>query len=104
MADILGMRARDRATGEVIVDITDRLTRVIGVFNSGSSAGSLNVPGFANGDGWAAVMEPYAPGGPSTLWSYPIVEIAGTVISWRFPNYQGQSTTIVPCDVVYGVY
>lgn len=105
MADQVGVRVRDRATGNIILDITDRLTRVIGVFNSGSAAGSLNVPAFAMGAGWAAVLEAQLPpSSPSTLYSYPIISISGTTLSWSFPNYQGQSITIIPCDIIYGVY
>lgn len=105
MADVVGFRVRDKLTGNIIVDITDRLTRVIGLFNSGSSAGSISVPGFALGAGWAAVLESQLPpSSPSTLYSYPIISINGTMLSWSFPNYQGQSITIMPCDIIYGVY
>lgn len=105
MADLVGFRTRDKNTGNIIIDITDRLTRVIGLFNSGSTGGTINVPAFALGAGWAAVLESQLPPqSPSTLYSYPIVSISGTTLSWSFPNYQGQPITIVPCDIIYGVY
>lgn len=105
MADVIGLRVRDRATGLVTVEITDRLTRVIGFIDSGTSDSSIIVPGLALGDGWAAVME-YQPGNqsPSTLYSYPIVSVSGSTVSWTFPNYQGQSNTRVSCAIIYGVY
>lgn len=107
MATIRGLRVRDRATGTIILDITDRLTRVIGVINSGSAAGSVSIPAFSLGGGWAAVLESQLPpSSPSTLYSYPIVSIdnVNLTLSWSFPNYQGQTVTIIPCDIIYGVY
>lgn len=105
MADVIGLRVRDRTTGLVTVEITDRLTRVIGFFDSGGANSSINVPAFAMGAGWAAVME-YQPAGQSqtNLYSYPVVLISGTTLSWSFPDYQGQSNTRVSCGIIYGVY
>lgn len=104
MVDTVGFRVRDRS-GTIILDITDRLTRVVGLFNSGGGGGSITIPAFALGAGWAAVLEAQLPpSSPSTLYSYPIVSISGTTLSWSFPNYQGQSITIIPCDIIYGVY
>jgi len=98
-----GLRVRDRTTGLVTVEITNRLTRTIGVINTGSSAGSISVPDFALGAGWACVLESPEPNpNLSFTWSYPIVSISGTTLSWSFLGLGG--STIVPCDVIYGVY
>lgn len=106
MADLVGMRVRDRVTGVVTVDISDRLTRIIGVVNSGSANGSITVPGFVNGDGWVATLEaPETNSSQSALFSYPRGTISGTTLSWDFPAPSGGlSYSIVPCDLMYGVY
>lgn len=42
----VGLRVRDVSTGQVTVEVTDRLTRVIGTFNTGTASGSLTVSDF----------------------------------------------------------
>lgn len=98
----IGLRVRDRVTGVVTLDVTDTLTRIIGMVNSGFSSGSISVPEFANGRPW------YYTDGPS--FSNPfrfgrqvVVTISGTTLSWSFS--QG-----IPADaynatnIVYGIY
>ncbi|UOL48386.1 hypothetical protein [Pseudomonas phage Almagne] len=102
MPDLIGMRIRDQTSGLVVVEITDRLTRIIGTFNTGSGAGSMNVPDFSLGTGFACILEAPDPvNNLSNTWRFPRVTISGTTMSWDFP---GQSGTNVACDVVYGVY
>lgn len=103
MADLFGMRVRDRNTGQITVDLTDRLTRMIGVVSSGSGPGSIVVPGFSNGDGWACVMEVPTPNNNlSNQWIYPLVSISGNTLSWSFSGPSGAVN--VPCNIIYGVY
>lgn len=106
MADLVGMRVRDRTTGLVTVDISDRLTRIIGVVYSGSSPGSIQVPGFVNGDGWVVTLEePEPSSSQSAMFRFPRGVVSGTTLSWDFPAPGGGSTsTIVPCYLMYGVY
>lgn len=99
----VGMRIRDPNTGVIVLEISDRLTRIIGNINSGSSPGSISVPGFAYGEGWAAVVEGVNPN--AALFSrvrYPRISISGTNLSWDFPGIP--QDPIVACLIVYGVY
>lgn len=105
MADLVGMRVRDRTTQAITLDISDRLTRVIGVINSGTSPGSISVPGFANGAGWVATLEqPETNPSTSAVFRYPKGTISGTTLSWDFPAPSGSTSEIIPCDLMYGVY
>lgn len=103
MADVIGMRVRDPNTGVITLDITERLTRLIGIVYSGTSPGAIAVPDFAIGEGWAAIVEGTNPNG--NLFSnvrYPRIIISGTVLSWDFPGLVNDP--IVPCNIIYGVY
>jgi hypothetical protein len=99
----VGLRVRDAATGAVLVEITDRLTRVIGVVNTGTSPGSISVPGMATGLGWGCVQE-VPPPNPNIVnrYRFPRITISGTTLSWDFPGTA--SLPAVACDVIYGVY
>lgn len=97
-----GIKIRDSQTGQVVVDITDRLTRHIGTVNSGASPGSVNVPDFALSPGWATVIEAPRPS-PNLFQRYriPLITVTTTGFSWLFIS---TSDPILPCDIVYGVY
>lgn len=99
----VGLRIRDGATGVVTLEITDRLTRGIGRFNSGSSPGAFSVPDFAMGAGFAEIVEAPPPN-PSPYQAYrkPRVFVSGTTISWDFPGVA--EWPVLPCDIIYGVY
>lgn len=85
--------------GRLILDVTDRMGRVVGSVKTGSSSGSLVDSGFSYGEPWfMIVLEPgqyegWTPGG-STQWR-PAVTISGNTLSW---------TAGVPSTIVYGVY
>jgi len=103
MVEIIGMRVRDRATGLVVVDVRDRLTRRIGVVNSGAHPSSIVVDDFSLGEGWAVVLEAPVPNQNIVYeWKYPRLSINGNVLSWDFPGRSGAQ--VVPCDIMYGVY
>ncbi|MCU7649480.1 hypothetical protein [Pseudomonas piscis] len=102
MADAIGLRVRDRFAGKVTLDITDRLTRRIGVVNSGESASSITVNGFSLGNGWAIVLEAPVPDPDFVEWIFPKLSISENVLSWDFPG--PEDAFVVPCDIMYGVY
>nr|DAL63676.1 MAG TPA_asm: hypothetical protein [Bacteriophage sp.] len=100
----VGLRVRDVSTGQVTVEVTDRLTRVIGTFNTGTASGSLTVSDFSSGSGWACILEAPRPSlNIANNYRYPRVRISGDVISWDFPGPYA-SWLAVACDVIYGVY
>lgn len=90
------------ASGQLVVDITDRLTRVIGQVESGSAPGSIQVPAFGvYGAPWAFVQQRNASAdqfGKRTAR----VTISGTTLSWDFPGLA--SWQILPATIIYGVY
>lgn len=45
-----GLVIRNPNTGEVILNVTDRLTRIVGTFTAGPAAGSITVPSDIEGD------------------------------------------------------
>jgi hypothetical protein len=98
----VGLRVRDRTTGQVIVEYTDRMTRIVGSFSTGTAAGSVTVD-LSLGTGWAAVME-VPPTNPNiaNYYRYPRVTVTGNIISWDFPG--DSSWTILSCVVLYGVH
>ena len=83
------------ATGNIIVDITTRITRVSGVVAiPAGSTGSVVVPNASQGTIWYAFCH------QSGDRYYPAIIINGATISWN-PTTQG-----TPSDktLIYGVY
>lgn len=93
----VGLQVFDPA-GNIAVDTSDLLGRVLGVRAAGKVNGSINVPGFSTGTGWAAVL----PHRVDDVYSPPIWSISGTTLSWSYsePNaaYRADAT------IIYGVY
>ena len=86
------------ASGLPVVRLTDRLRAIIGVFNTGTTAGSVSVPGLARGaafyivqTGWSSAV------GASNL---PQISISGTTVSWSIP-FPGDTQSVT---VYVGVY
>lgn len=83
------------ASGNLVTNITDRIGRVLGTIETGTSNGSVTgVSGFSTGTPFKMCVT------LSGLGYYmPTVTISGTTLSWTFPS-GGQSE----CIIVYGVY
>ena len=79
-----GLRVYD-ATGLLQLDITDRITRVLGSLDTGTANGIFTMPDISGtgGDYWVCSLD-----GPNTPWfgnQYgPSVTRNGAVISWIF--------------------
>lgn len=93
-----GLRVRD-ANGNITLDITDRLTRFGGQFDTGTSNGSLSIPMLSGGDPWIHVRDSDA---FSSTTVGPDVSVSGNVISWQFPSDSTYAYRSV--HVIYGVY
>jgi hypothetical protein len=71
----VGLRIRDGSTGAVTVEITDRLTRLIGNVRITSAPGSFNVPGenipffYLTSDGLGTRIPPVNISGRTIYWS-----------------------------------
>ncbi len=93
----VGLEVYD-ASGGPVVRLTDRLGAIVGVFNTGTTAGSVSVPGLARGaafyivqTGWSSAV------GASNL---PQISISGTTVSWSIP-FPGDTQSVT---VYVGVY
>lgn len=83
------------ASGQLIVDVTDNLGRVLGIANvTGGAAGSVTHAGFAQGTGFWMLM-----GVNSYALPAPAFSLSGTTLSWTWPD--GGSGSF---KLVYGVY
>lgn len=99
MADVIGLRVRDKVTGMVTLEITDRITRVIGKVDTGTAPGSITVPQFEDNDAWVVRSE-LVPDIVNTA-KRPIPVISGTTLSWSFPTGYGSAMS---ATLIYGIY
>ena len=81
------------AAGRPVVRLTDRLGAIVGVFNTGTSAGSVSLPGLARGTPFYVMQTGWhTAGGAVTL---PKISISGTTVSWSIPDPgSAQSVTV----------
>jgi len=82
------------AAGNVVVDLADRVSRVLGTFRTGTAAGSITDAGLASGTPFAISTNVQA-FGPSTI-VMPTFTFSGSTLSWTAPTKDN--------IVVYGVY
>jgi hypothetical protein len=90
-----GLQTMD-ASGNVILDTSMRLGRVLGVATlTAPTGGSAVNAAFADGAPFWMVTNVSTPNGEQ-----PTISVAGTTISWSFPGVGSGSTF----RLVYGVY
>lgn len=93
-----GLRVRDAETGNITLEVTDRLTRQLGVIETGVSNGSVTDPGLSLGQPFFVVIDPY-----SNLWTNytrPIPSVSGNTLFWNFPDIYGFRVSV---KILYGV-
>lgn len=74
------------AAGNLVVDVTDRLTQVMGMFSTGQVSGSFVVPATGAGNAvWAQFLPDGAGAGTSAFSALPEFYLEGSTISWAFP-------------------
>lgn len=81
------------ASGQLVIDLANRLTRIIGMVDTGGTSGSISVPGFSQGTPFYAVVPLNA-----YLDSYQLTaraSVTGNTLSW---------TSGVSSRIIYGVY
>ncbi len=93
---VYGLEIRD-ANNNVTLSVSDRITRQIGSFNTGTGSGSLSV-GVA-GTVWFAVIDSVPTASQSTL--PPNVVGSGSVIQWSPASSSYPTRSVL---VIYGVY
>lgn len=74
-----GMQIWD-PSGKLVLDTAHRLTRMLGVFDTGVTDGSMNFPGFTTGTPFYIKLTPDLGNAP------PVVSISGTTLTWSFNN------------------
>ncbi|MDF4024142.1 hypothetical protein P3W24_04045 [Luteibacter sp. PPL201] len=89
----VGVRIKDR-NGNIVVDFTSKLPRIIGYIDTNGSAGSINVPELALGNAYWVVSPISGTSGRGS----PNVSISGTTLSWSYPN------ATVNDRIYYGYY
>lgn len=91
--------------GNVVVDITDRLIKYLGVVEINGTNGSLTNDELSEGDLWYYPLNiKNPPPTPSIHTEYhaPIITKSGKNISWDYGSYQ--ANTRLSMVLLYGVY
>lgn len=92
-----GLQVFDRG-GNIVLDITDRLSRVLGSVNTGAVAGSTSNAALSSGTPWH--MNTNADGTiMGTSDAQCVVSFSGTTMSWSYG-----AGTAKNVDILYGVY
>lgn len=84
------------ANGKPVLDTTDRITRVLGQFDTGTSNGSITDNNLTLGIPWSIATRGSDNG--SLSWKNVIISFSGSTLSWTF--------VATPCNnnIIYGVY
>ena len=98
MAD-LGYRTRDPVTGEVLVTLATRMTKICGTFNTGLANGSIADGALANGTPFFATLPADGTGGKAP----PTVTISSSGLSWSWANNPPTASRMA-VDVTYGFW
>ncbi|MDR2092267.1 MAG: hypothetical protein LBP58_02970 [Azoarcus sp.] len=92
-----GLRIWD-ANGNVTLDVTDRLARYIGSVYTGTSDGSIVVPGMG-GNIFYSIS--FSSSSMAQFYTLPVVSISGDVINWVFER---RADGTIPATIFYGRY
>ncbi|CAL1777618.1 hypothetical protein BRC2024_KCUCJSVR_CDS_0153 [Acinetobacter phage vB_AbaM_KissB] len=90
--------------GNVTVDLTDRLTKVLGLFRTGKTNGSRTVGTFPSSDFWYTCV-PLLNDNMKAVG--PTVSYSNGVISWNWDgvnNDPNNTVIIFEGIIIYGVY
>jgi hypothetical protein len=91
--------------GSVVLDLSDRIAKVLGVLSVGASYTGASMAGnvtdarftsYAGTTPWFAIIS-------STFFrhaEHPVVSIAGTTLSWQFPTGSSRPDT----TIIYGIF
>jgi len=93
-----GLRIKHPDTGAVLLNITDRITRVLGTLNTGTANGSYSVDS-ALGTAFFSCLVANSFDAQS---AQPDITVSGNTVSWSFDG--AGFYTKVPVTILYGVY
>lgn len=92
------------ANGNLIIDVTDRLTRVLGEFYTGTSNGSVTNPGLTTGTPWwIAIPTTNINVNNNNMAKYLTFSVSGSTLAWSFGAVYPIQVAINH-KVIYGVY
>lgn len=99
---VYGLEIRNPENGQAILRITDRITRLLGAFDTGLASGSFTVSLPDGGTVFIAVDttsgDPYASGSNVVM---PAVAVSGNTITWTF---DARTSGRISLRVTYGIY
>ncbi|KQE85723.1 hypothetical protein [Acinetobacter lactucae] len=93
------------ANENITLDLTDRLTKVLGTINTGTTNGSQNVGTFSNADFWFTCIPIANTNNVKAIG--PSVKYANGLLSWDWSdtnNDPNNASIIYPGLIIYGVY
>lgn len=93
-----GLILRDEI-GNVTLNVTDRITRILGQVQTGTGGGSHVDPGLATGTPWW-----WLSGERNNNEPMPYVTITGNTIQWAVPPAPNQQPSHMDVVLIYGVY
>lgn len=88
------------AQGQLTVDITDNLPRFIGSVVTGTSPGSISIPAFASGRGFAYSTD-FSDFNAGDAVNRPIFQVSTSGISWSWGSGPPILRSII---ILYGVF
>lgn len=95
---VYGLRVKHPTTGVVLLEITDRITRILGSLSTGTTSGSYTVStSLGTAFFVCAVSSNF-----SATQTTPSIVVSGNTVTWTFNNVAGYTPT--PVYIQYGVY
>ncbi|WP_312516252.1 hypothetical protein [Anaerospora sp.] len=89
------------SSGDLILDVTDRFTRVLGEFDTGYVNGSIEDINLLEGIPWCYC---YIPSQTGINQRRPIsITFSGSTLTWNFDDARKSQTNTVSFKVIYGV-
>jgi hypothetical protein len=94
-----GLQVWDES-GNLVVDITDRLAKMLGTIYTGAVSGSASVPGLSSGTPFY-VATPVSTDPTAMAMFAPAISLhqASEMISWTFEANKGQSPSYITVGV-----
>lgn len=96
-----GIQAFDRNSGAVMLDLTSKVSKLLGYVDSGTSDGSKAIPEFSQGTPFFVIVPLSSQG---TNGRKPVVRLSGNTLIWEFLYERRGGVFSVNCRIFYGVY
>lgn len=88
------------ANGNIILDVTDRITKYLGSIRIAGTDGSVTVDGLGDGELWYYIKDYSITIG---LLTPPTITKNGDILSWAY-NYPDTRYKPMYITIVYGIY